>query len=318
MRIFLTTESHYLQERDDSLDAKWCYRTYAYTMPAASRQSPKCTAETSAETTDAEHATDSATTVTREVSEQPRIGSSTPRAASKEPSLSRDPSTIEPDDGTLSRGRANSAENQLVTVRVSLNLFEGGTGCTTWSAGFYLAEFALTNPEIFVGKRVLELGAGAGVLGVVISRLPGVKELILTDGNEETLENLRGNLRLNGVETSTKEPVVARRSNRFSKTGSSILNEQSEVKESSGLRGDKTSSSESAAPSARSDSDGRLKSGRHSVSSGRPDSSWRMEPGESTECCNPDASEGPRFRCEFLDWEDVSEAQLREYDADVM
>jgi hypothetical protein len=154
---------------------------------------------------------------------------------------------------------AKPQSSHLVTVRVSLNLFEGGTGCTTWSAGFYLAEFALTHPETFAGKRCLELGAGAGVLGVVLARLRGARELILTDGNEETLENLRGNLTLNAVgnldggrgESAEEGPTLG---------------------ESGGVGGNGL----------------------------------------------VDGCGGPVVRCESLDWEHVSEAQLRALGADVM
>ena len=48
------------------------------------------------------------------------------------------------------------------------------------------------------GKRCLELGSGAGLLGVALARLE-VRELVLTDGDQTTLGNLRHNLRLNGV-----------------------------------------------------------------------------------------------------------------------
>lgn len=37
----------------------------------------------------------------------------------------------------------------LVTLRLSDNLFEGGTGCHEWEAGFFLAEFVLSHPELF-------------------------------------------------------------------------------------------------------------------------------------------------------------------------
>ena len=48
------------------------------------------------------------------------------------------------------------------------------------------------------GKTCLELGAGAGLLGVALAQLD-VRELLLTDGDQTTLGNLRHNLRLNGV-----------------------------------------------------------------------------------------------------------------------
>ena len=40
----------------------------------------------------------------------------------------------------------------FISLRLSHNLIEGGTGCHEWEAGFFLAEFALSNPSIFRGK----------------------------------------------------------------------------------------------------------------------------------------------------------------------
>lgn len=40
----------------------------------------------------------------------------------------------------------------LITLRVSLNLFEGGTGCHEWEAGFFLAEWVMNHPALFQGE----------------------------------------------------------------------------------------------------------------------------------------------------------------------
>jgi len=40
------------------------------------------------------------------------------------------------------------------------------------SLGLVLCDYVRSNGELFAGKRVLELGAGNGLLGVVLSRLP--------------------------------------------------------------------------------------------------------------------------------------------------
>ena len=38
-----------------------------------------------------------------------------------------------------------------ITLRLATNLFEGGTGCHEWEAGFLLAEFVFSNPGLFQG-----------------------------------------------------------------------------------------------------------------------------------------------------------------------
>jgi len=39
----------------------------------------------------------------------------------------------------------------LITIHSSDNMFEGGTGCHMWDAGFLLAEFVLNNPHLIAG-----------------------------------------------------------------------------------------------------------------------------------------------------------------------
>lgn len=62
------------------------------------------------------------------------------------------------------------------------------TGQIVWPASEALAAFIIDNKEIFQGKVVLELGAGAGLSGIVCSRF--AKEVILTDGNDIVVELL--------------------------------------------------------------------------------------------------------------------------------
>ena len=45
----------------------------------------------------------------------------------------------------------------LITLKLALNLFEGATGCHEWEAGFLLAEFVLSNPDLFAGEASLQL-----------------------------------------------------------------------------------------------------------------------------------------------------------------
>ena len=101
---------------------------------------------------------------------------------------------------------------RTVSFRMHRNMFEGGTGCHEWHAGFYLAELAATHPKIFDGRTVLELGAGCGLAATVMAR-GGTSEssspregcrgvpsrLILTDADADALVNLTGNLAANDV-----------------------------------------------------------------------------------------------------------------------
>jgi hypothetical protein len=98
-------------------------------------------------------------------------------------------------------------------------LFEGGTGCHEWHAGFYLAELAATHPKIFDGRRVLELGSGCGLAATVMAR-GGTKassprgcrgvpsRLILTDADADALVNLTGNLAANDVAVGGEKDTI--------------------------------------------------------------------------------------------------------------
>jgi predicted nicotinamide N-methyase len=109
------------------------------------------------------------------------------------------------------------ANRRTVSFRMHRNLFEGGTGCHEWHAGFYLAELAATHPKIFDGRTVLELGAGCGLAATVMAR--GTSEssppregcrgvpsrMILTDADADALVNLAANLAANDVAVGEEE-----------------------------------------------------------------------------------------------------------------
>jgi hypothetical protein len=56
----------------------------------------------------------------------------------------------------------------------------GDTCVTVWDAGIALSHILCAHPELVQGKRVIELGAGAGLVGCVAARV-GARQVILTD-----------------------------------------------------------------------------------------------------------------------------------------
>ena len=83
-----------------------------------------------------------------------------------------------------------------VTVESCDNLFEGGTGCHEWDAGYCLAEIILSASQLTQGRRCLELGSGVGVASACLAR-SGARHVTLTDGSDAALEALRRNLARN-------------------------------------------------------------------------------------------------------------------------
>lgn len=81
----------------------------------------------------------------------------------------------------------------------------GTTGFRTWEAALYLAEYLVQNQEYYAQdrfSRILELGAGTGLVSLVWSQLfqATMKELYVTDGDSTLVEQaIRYNFQLNNV-----------------------------------------------------------------------------------------------------------------------
>lgn len=73
------------------------------------------------------------------------------------------------------------------------------TGNTIWGASVVASRFVAENTHLFAGKRVLELGSGCGLLGMVLARLGVAASLTLSDYQSATVTNLGVNCTLNGV-----------------------------------------------------------------------------------------------------------------------
>lgn len=71
------------------------------------------------------------------------------------------------------------------------------TGLYVWSASIVLSRFIVKNAGLFHGKRVLELGAGCGLPGLVVAKQTNATSVILSDFQQRTVENLEHNISLN-------------------------------------------------------------------------------------------------------------------------
>ena len=91
--------------------------------------------------------------------------------------------------------------------------FSLSKGLKSWEAGIQLFEQIYANREkIFKGKRILELGSGCGLAGVLISSLCELESYTFTDHHEKVLDLIRNNLDINGL-TSVKR--LDKKSNKF-------------------------------------------------------------------------------------------------------
>ena len=66
------------------------------------------------------------------------------------------------------------------------------TGQVVWPAAVFLAEYISDHPGLVHEKTCLEVGSGAGVLGLFASTL--ARKVVLTDGQDVVMDLLRSNL----------------------------------------------------------------------------------------------------------------------------
>uniref|UniRef100_H2RAC2 FAM86 N-terminal domain-containing protein n=1 Tax=Pan troglodytes TaxID=9598 RepID=H2RAC2_PANTR len=89
---------------------------------------------------------------------------------------------------------------EAVTLSESTAIISHGiTGLVTWDAALYLAEWAIENPAAFPHRAVLELGSGAGLTALAICKMCRPRAYIFSDCHSRVLEQLRGNVLLNGL-----------------------------------------------------------------------------------------------------------------------
>ena len=105
--------------------------------------------------------------------------------------------------------RATEHEHNLREIPLA----NGALGCALWDGGVVLTRWIYENGAVFHNKRVLELGCGVGLGGIMAAHW--AKEVILTDYIPEVIENALYNAKLNHDDDEPEDaddaslPVVA-------------------------------------------------------------------------------------------------------------
>ena len=68
-----------------------------------------------------------------------------------------------------------------------------------WGGGLALARYVLDHPTIIAGRRVLDLGAGSGLVGIAAAK-SGAKQVIAADTDRYAIAAMRLNARANAVD----------------------------------------------------------------------------------------------------------------------
>lgn len=119
--------------------------------------------------------------------------------------------SIEPDSAQIAWYIYDMAHGAgVLTRQLCADLITGGpvkvfrkkatddyTGWAVWGCSPVLGRLAIERPEIFAGKRVLELGAGCGVAGLAVACCTKAASLCISDFPVETLRNTLHNVALN-------------------------------------------------------------------------------------------------------------------------
>ncbi|KAF2434468.1 hypothetical protein EJ08DRAFT_657212 [Tothia fuscella] len=99
----------------------------------------------------------------------------------------------------------NSSSRELAVVTLlefhSLISTSGTTGLRTWEAALHFGSYLVSQGKhIIEGKRVLELGAGTGLLSILCAKWLGASHVRATDGDDGVIEALSSNIFLNGLQ----------------------------------------------------------------------------------------------------------------------
>ncbi|PIA55472.1 hypothetical protein AQUCO_00700041v1 [Aquilegia coerulea] len=80
-----------------------------------------------------------------------------------------------------------------------------------WPSEDVLAYFCLSNADMFRSKRILELGAGYGLAGLVIAASTDALEVVISDGNPQVVDYIQHNIQANSAayaETRVKSMIL--------------------------------------------------------------------------------------------------------------
>jgi predicted nicotinamide N-methyase len=84
-------------------------------------------------------------------------------------------------------------------------LADGKEGLHLWESSVVLTRFVLKNSSLFSNKNIIELGTGCGLLGISILKKINVKHFTFSDYNEDVLNNLKENIKINKINNKNYE-----------------------------------------------------------------------------------------------------------------
>ena len=88
----------------------------------------------------------------------------------------------------------------------------GTTGLRTWEAALFLGSYVASEDGqmLIRGKKVLELGAGTGMLSILSAKHLETSGIVATDGDEAVVDAIKTNFFLNGLDIDDSSKSVVR------------------------------------------------------------------------------------------------------------
>ena len=94
------------------------------------------------------------------------------------------------------------------TIKINIRAeaeYDKSTGMSVWKGSEVMCTYLRQHPEIVHNKKVLELGAGCGLCGLVCKIVLDPTTVLISDGDHKVLENLRFNIKLNGLQLADND-----------------------------------------------------------------------------------------------------------------
>ena len=80
--------------------------------------------------------------------------------------------------------------------------------CVCWASGLALAQWILDNPEYVAGKRIIDVGAGSGIVALA-AKYAGARVAVACDLDPLALQACRANATLNQLELSYSQDLFS-------------------------------------------------------------------------------------------------------------
>jgi predicted nicotinamide N-methyase len=90
-----------------------------------------------------------------------------------------------------------SKDIKILLNEQTLFLANGDEGLHLWESSVVFARYILSNPSIFENKKIIELGTGCGLLGLVALLHTKLDNIIFSDYQQSVLDNLSNNIKIN-------------------------------------------------------------------------------------------------------------------------